>query len=128
MEDEEENDQDGLVEELTPTLHQEGHGDLATTVKTIIACRNASGASSVLHGSSGSHWVFTADTNTVEEKRPGVANNPAVEGSTPRSYEHEKSNEHDDGILDETPSTTETKQMSIITPRIAWKLKLTRHQ
>jgi len=37
VEDEEEKDQDDLVEELTPTLHQESGNDLATTVHTVIA-------------------------------------------------------------------------------------------
>ena len=43
---------------------------------------------------------------TVEEERPSIADNPALEVQTPRSREHEQPNKHDGGILDETPATT----------------------
>ena len=36
VEDEQQDDQDDLVEELTPALHQESAGDLAATVETIL--------------------------------------------------------------------------------------------
>ena len=35
VEDKKAKNEDDLVEELTPSLHQEGHGDISTTVKTI---------------------------------------------------------------------------------------------
>lgn len=37
VEDEQQDDQQGLVGELAPTLHQEGGGNLATTVQTILS-------------------------------------------------------------------------------------------
>lgn len=39
VEDGEEDNEDDLVNELTPTLHQEGSGDTTTTVETILASR-----------------------------------------------------------------------------------------
>jgi hypothetical protein len=43
------------------------------------------------------------DSNAVKEQRPGVADNPTVLGDTPRSGKHQKTDEHDGGILDKTP-------------------------
>jgi hypothetical protein len=37
VEDQEQEDEEDLVEELTPSLHQKGGSDLATTVETVIA-------------------------------------------------------------------------------------------
>lgn len=113
VEDKEEQDQEDLVKELTPTLHEESAGDLAATVKAIIAGRNATGTDSVLHTGSGSHGVFTTDTDTVEEERPGVANDPAVLGDTPSSSQHQQTDKHDGGILDQTPATTDPKTISV---------------
>ena len=67
MEDEEQDDQDDLVEELSPTLHQESTGNFPATVKTIVLGRDFSGADSVLHTSSRSHGVLASNTDTVEE-------------------------------------------------------------
>lgn len=107
VEDEEQDDEDDLVEELAPTLHQESAGDLATTMKTIVLGGNLSGTDGVLHTSSSSHGVFTTDTNAVEEERPDVADNPTVLSDTPSGCEHQQTDKHDDGILDETVSATE---------------------
>ncbi len=49
MEDEEKQDKDDLVEELTPALHKESHRDFAATVKAIFSSRDFSCASSVFH-------------------------------------------------------------------------------
>ena len=36
VEDEQEENQQNLIEKLTPTLHEEGAGDLSATVKTVL--------------------------------------------------------------------------------------------
>ena len=64
VEDEEENDEEGLVDKLTPTLHQEGGSNLAATMKTIVSGRELSGRDGVLHGGSSSNGVFTTNTET----------------------------------------------------------------
>jgi hypothetical protein len=88
-------------------LHEESTGDLSASVQTVVLGRNLSGTDCVFHTSSGSHGVFSADTNAIEEESPDVADNPAVEGGTPCGGEHEQTDEHDDSILDETMATTE---------------------
>lgn len=107
VEDQEQQDQDYLVEELTPTLHQESGCDLAATVKTVVPGRNLAGADSVLHTRGGSHWVLASNTDTVEEQRPDVANDPAVLSNTPGGGKHDETEEHDHGILNKTPAASE---------------------
>jgi len=38
MKDQEEYDEDDLIEELAPTLHEESHCNFATSVKSIFSC------------------------------------------------------------------------------------------
>jgi hypothetical protein len=59
VEAEQQDDEQDLVEELTPTLHQESAGNLAATVKTVLLGRDLAGANGVLHTGGGSHGVFT---------------------------------------------------------------------
>lgn len=107
VEDGEQDNQDNLVEELTPTLHQESHGDTTTTVQTILLGRDSASADGVLKGGSGSDGIFTTNTNRVEEERPGIADDPTLQRKTPRSSKHDQTNKHDDGVLNETPATTD---------------------
>lgn len=107
VEDEQQNDEDDLVEELSPSLHQEGTGDLAATMKTVILGRDFARSDSVLHTSSRSHGVLASDTDTVEEESPDVADDPAVLGNAPCGSKHEKTDEHDDGVLNETIAATQ---------------------
>jgi hypothetical protein len=76
-------------------------------VQTIILGRNFSRANGVLHTCCGSHGVLTTDTYAVEEESPGVTDDPAVLGDTPGSGKHEKTDKHDDSILDETMTTAQ---------------------
>jgi hypothetical protein len=59
MEAEQQDNEDDLVEELTPTLHQESASDLATTVQTILLGGNFPRANGIFHTAGGSHWVLT---------------------------------------------------------------------
>lgn len=106
VETEQQDNEEDLVEELAPTLHQEGTGDLAATVKAILLGGNLAGADSALHTGGSSHGVFTTNTDAVEEQGPGVANDPTVLGDTPSGREHNKTGGHDCGILNKTPPTT----------------------
>jgi hypothetical protein len=38
VEDQEEHNEDGLIKELTPTLHEESHRHLTASMKTIVSC------------------------------------------------------------------------------------------
>lgn len=107
VENDEENNEHDLVDELTPTLHEESHGDSATTVKTVLLGGELSRGSGVFERRGSSDGVFTTDTQAVEEERPSVANDPALEGHAPRGSEHEETDEHDDGVLNETPATAD---------------------
>ena len=108
VEDDEQEDEDDLVEELSPTLHQEGGGDLAATVQTILTGGHLAGAHGVLHGGGGGHGVLPTNTDTVEEEGPGVADHPAIQVGAPGSHKHEQTEEHDGGVLDQTPAATDT--------------------
>jgi hypothetical protein len=108
VENQEENDQNGLVKELAPSLHQESHGDFSPTVETVLTCRDFARSGGVLHCGGGRHWVFPTNTDAVEHQRESVADDPSVQRDTPGSSEHEKTAKHNQSILDETPSTTDT--------------------
>ena len=101
------NNEDGLIEELTPPLHQESAGDFAASVKTIFLGGDFARANGVLHAGCCCHGVFTTDTNAVKEKGPCVADDPTVQGGTPSTDQHDETEKHDGCILDQTPSTTE---------------------
>lgn len=107
MEDEEQDDEDDLVEELTPTLHQESARNLAPTVESIVLGGDLAGAYSILHTRSRGHGVLSTDADAVEEEGPSVADDPTFQADTPRCSQHEQADEHDGSILDKTPSTTE---------------------
>lgn len=49
VENDQEDDEQDLVDKLTPTLHQESHGDLATTMKPIVPGRELSSCHCVFH-------------------------------------------------------------------------------
>lgn len=107
VEDEEEDNQEDLVGELAPALHEEGHGDTAATVQTILLGRELARGDGALERRGGRDGVLATNTERVEEEGPGVANDPALEGETPRGCEHEQTNEHDDGVLNQTPATAD---------------------
>jgi hypothetical protein len=67
VEDQKQKDEEDLVEELAPTLHQESRGDLAATVKTIVAGRDLARTNGIFHTGSGSHGVLATNTDAVEE-------------------------------------------------------------
>lgn len=108
VEDQQEKDENSLVGELSPTLHGEGTDDGTTTVKTILSGGDLARSVSVLHTNGGGHGVLTTDTDGVEEERPHVTDNPTVLGKTPSGSKHDKTDEHDDGVLNQTPATTDT--------------------
>ena len=78
VEDEQENDENDLVEELTPALHQESRSDLSATVQTIFTGGDLAGAHGVFHTGGGGHGIFTTHTDAVEHKRQRVADDPAI--------------------------------------------------
>lgn len=108
VEDQQEDDQDDLVEELAPSLHQESGGDIAATVKTVLLGRDPPRSGGILHGRRGGHGVLSSNTNTIDEEGPGVANNPSVQRRTPRRDQHDQTQQHDHSILNETPTTSNT--------------------
>lgn len=67
VEDEEEDDEDCLVEELTPPLHQKCHRHLPATMEAVFFRRNTAGSSGVLHGRCCCHGVLTTNADSVEE-------------------------------------------------------------
>lgn len=95
-----EDDEDSLVKELTPSLHEKSHRHFTATVKTVLFGRNTSRSSGVFHGSSCSHGILASNTDTVEEEGPGVTDDPAVQIDTPGCNEHEETTEHDECVLD----------------------------
>ena len=112
VEAEKEDDEDGLIEELAPALHEECAGDLSAAVQTVVFCRNPSGSNGVFHAGGGGHGVLTTDANAVEEERPDVADNPAVLGHAPCGREHDQAEKHDHCVLDQTETTTDPRLVS----------------
>lgn len=88
VENEEKDDQDSLIEELTPTLHEESQDDIPASVKFVILL--AASDRFALHGGGRSHGIFTTNTDTVEELRETVANDPAFKIGTPSGGQHDK--------------------------------------
>lgn len=106
VEDDKQDNEENLVDKLAPALHQEGHGDTAATVETILLGGHLASGDSIFERRGGGNRVLATDTQRVEEQGPGIANDPALESKAPRGSEHEKTNKHDDGILDQAPATT----------------------
>lgn len=65
MEGKEGNDEDNLIVELTPSLHEEGELDVATTMQ-FVTRRGVLTASATLHRACRRHRVFATDTDTCE--------------------------------------------------------------
>lgn len=107
MEAEQQHDEQDLVEELAPALHQEGTGHLAAAVQPIFLGGDLARPHRILHAGGGGHGVFAADADAVDEERPGVAHHPAVLGDAPGGRDHDETQQHDDGILDEAPPSTQ---------------------
>lgn len=104
MEDQEEDDEDDLVEHLTPALHQEGKNDVSTTVQLVVPLVDGRAAALclVLHSGRRRHRVLSTDTESVDEKTPSVANDPTVQACAPHGGQHDQPEEHDQRILNET--------------------------
>lgn len=100
MEHKKEQDQEDLVDELTPALHQEGAGDLTAAMETVVPGGDFTGTDSILHTRRSSHGILSSDPYAVEEERPHVADDPSILGDAPSCGKHEKTDEHDDSILD----------------------------
>lgn len=78
-----EENQEELVEELTPALHQEGACHFAASMETVLFRRDFPGSDGVFHPACRRHWVFAPDADSVEEEGPDVADDPSVLGQTP---------------------------------------------
>jgi hypothetical protein len=108
VEDQEEDNENDLIEELAPTLHQKRGGNLTSTMETIFPRRNLSGSGRVLHRGCSCHGIFSSHTNAVNEETPGITDYPPVQVQTPGSRKHDKTKQHDNGILNQTPATSDT--------------------
>ena len=76
-------------------------------MQTILFGRNFAGAHRILHARRGSHGILASHSDRVEPQGPSVADDPAVERGAPGGREHEETDEHDGGILNQTPSSPE---------------------
>ena len=137
VEAQQEDDQDGLVEELTPSLHEEGQDDVSTSVELVITAvdRFAASLGLVFERSGRSHGVsidsnsesvaffglkaraqvnsLSTNTNTVDEQTPSIHDRPTAQRGSPHGRQHDQSDKHDQGVLNETefpadPITLET--------------------
>jgi hypothetical protein len=68
VEDQEQDNQDDLVEKLTPALHEESTGDFATTVETVFLGGYFARANRVFHAGSGSHGVLATNADSCRFK------------------------------------------------------------
>src|SRR5436853_120499 len=76
-------------------------------MQTVLFGRDLAGTHSVLHAGGSGHWVFASNADAVEEQRPDVANNPTILSDTPRTHQHDETEEHDGGILNQAPPSTQ---------------------
>ena len=113
------NNEDSLVEELTPSLHQESAGNFATSVKTIFLGGDLAGTHGILHSRRRRHGIFATNTDAVEEQGPHITDDPAIQSSAPSTDKHDQTNEHDGCVLNQTPSTTEPRHaLASTSPRV----------
>jgi hypothetical protein len=101
VEDQEQNNQHDLVKQLTPsctsvtvqdrkeeehTLHQESQNDIPSSMELIVrlGIRHDFG----FHSGSGGHWVFSSYSDTVEELRESITDDPSVQGCSPGGSQH----------------------------------------
>jgi hypothetical protein len=106
VEDKEKDDEESLVEHLTPSLHEESKHYVPASVKTVIVLVLVADALG-LEGRGRGHGVFTTNTYTVEELGEGIADDPALQCSTPRGGEHDETESHDKSVLDQTELSTD---------------------
>jgi hypothetical protein len=67
MEYEQEEDQNDVVGELTPALHQECIDYCATSVHAVLTRGKSTVGGLILHTNSCRHRVFTTDSNTIRQ-------------------------------------------------------------
>lgn len=109
MEAEQQDDEQGLVKELTPSLHQEGASHLAAAVQPIFLGGDLARAHGVFHAGGGGHGIFAADADAVNKERPGIADDPAVLRDAPGGGDHDQTQQHDGGVLNQAPSSTKPR-------------------
>lgn len=104
VEDQEQDNQDDLVEHLSPTLHQERENDVSTSMKLVVSLVDscASTLGLVFHRGGRRHRVFSTDTESIDEQTPTVADDPAVQTCSPHGGQHDQTEEHDEGVLYES--------------------------
>ena len=97
MEDEEGEDENCLIEELSPTLHGESENDIATAVHSIFDCCLMTDVS--FHGAGAGHGIFAADTDRIEHQRKGIHDNPTLQRFSPHGCKQNGTDKHNDNIL-----------------------------
>ena len=134
VETQEEDDEDGLVEELTPTLHEKGEDDVSTSVELVIPAVDGSTASLglVLEGRRRRHGVpvksrrrvsgpglyhqgfhktarhsLSTDSDTVDEQTPSIHDRPPAQRRPPHGSQHDQPEEHDQRVLNQTEFTAD---------------------
>lgn len=109
VEDQEQDNQDDLVEHLSPTLHQECENDVSASMKLVVSLVDgrASSLGLVFHRGRRRHWVFPTDTESIDEQTPTVANDPAVQTCAPHGRQHDQAEEHDERVLYESGFPTD---------------------
>ncbi|KAI3477577.1 hypothetical protein L1887_60617 [Cichorium endivia] len=106
VEDEQADDQDSLVGQLAPTLHEERERHLASSVHAVAGGGSTTCARS-LHRSRRGHGVLSAYADSIYEDGPCVADDPAVEGGAPHGGEHDGSERHDECILHHSEASSD---------------------
>lgn len=95
---------------LSPSLHKESQHDVPAPVHPVVPSSSRS-VRAALEGAGGRHGVLSTDTDTVDEERPGVADNPSVEGGSPDGGQEQYTDEHDKRVLNETKFACESKDV-----------------
>jgi hypothetical protein len=64
--------EDDLVEELTPTLHEEGEADVSASVESVVGHGLGRDALSGLESGGTRHRILSSDTDSVDEEAPSL--------------------------------------------------------
>ena len=104
MKDEQKEDENELVRQLTPSLHQESESHASTSVQLVVS--GVVDAMHTFHGRDTGHGVLSSNTNGEDQKRDSVHNGPTRKSRSPHGGQEQSADEHDQCVLDESPAAS----------------------
>lgn len=88
-------------------------------MKTVLSGGELASSNGAFERRRGGNGILASNTKTVEEQRPGIADDPALESQTPAGRQHKQTDKHDESILDKTPTTTNPITNNLASPNVS---------